>query len=524
MLKTLKDHELAKLILLAALIFGGWLRFLPVQQAGFPVNDGGMFYSMIEDLYANHFLLPQYTTYNLSNIPFAYPPLGFYLGALLKALGLETIQTLIFLPPILSTLAILAFFVFAYQFFKENWLHAALATLSFALIPRSYSWFVMGGGLTRSLGQLFLLLFLAGLLRSYHAPTPRQLLLTGILGSLAILSHPEISIHAFAASVIFWWFHSKTRQGFIHSIAIGSISIGIASLWWGTVLWQHGITPFINALQTGIHSNIVERLINIIPFTFAEEPFVAIVTALGMIGMAYQITNKNYFLSVWLLVHFIAQPRSAEAIAIYPLSLLCALAIREVIFPMITHGKDIKNGVSIEQTQKKRTIVLTAVFAIYLLLGGHHYSTGLSRYYLSHDERQAMEWVTKNTQEESRFLVLAVSENVMANYAAEWFPALAKRHSPLTLQGSEWTQGREFYENFLLWNKLGHCLHISFDCAQTILLTENINFDYIYIAQPVRAYFDDGNDTLPIITDLKKSNQFKLVFENKMVFIFAPSR
>ena len=79
-MKPLKDHEIAKLILLTALIFGGWLRLGPVLAAGFPINDGGMFAVMVDDLRVSQYALPVYTSYNLSNIPYAYPPLGFYLG------------------------------------------------------------------------------------------------------------------------------------------------------------------------------------------------------------------------------------------------------------------------------------------------------------------------------------------------------------------------------------------------------------------------------------------------------------
>jgi hypothetical protein len=36
--KPLQESDLAKLVILAALLFGGWLRFYPVLQAGFLLN------------------------------------------------------------------------------------------------------------------------------------------------------------------------------------------------------------------------------------------------------------------------------------------------------------------------------------------------------------------------------------------------------------------------------------------------------------------------------------------------------
>ena len=72
------DKDAYKIFLMLAVLLGGFVRFLPVVMAGFPVNDGGMFYVMIEELKANHFLLPAFTDYNLAGIPYAYTPFGFY--------------------------------------------------------------------------------------------------------------------------------------------------------------------------------------------------------------------------------------------------------------------------------------------------------------------------------------------------------------------------------------------------------------------------------------------------------------
>ena len=65
------------LLLFVALLFGAIVRFYPAISNGFPLNDGGMFYTMVQDLKANGYALPQFTTYNHADIPFTYPPFGF---------------------------------------------------------------------------------------------------------------------------------------------------------------------------------------------------------------------------------------------------------------------------------------------------------------------------------------------------------------------------------------------------------------------------------------------------------------
>ena len=62
--KSLSRDDAVKLLLLASILLGGWFRFFPAFLAGFPVNDGGMFFVMMKDLQANHFFPPLFTSYN----------------------------------------------------------------------------------------------------------------------------------------------------------------------------------------------------------------------------------------------------------------------------------------------------------------------------------------------------------------------------------------------------------------------------------------------------------------------------
>ena len=92
-----------------SVLFGALVRFLPTIETGTPINDGGMFFVMIADLRANHFLLPAFTSYNHLNIPFAYPPFSFYIAGSISSIGVSTLDVLRWLPPLISTLSIFAF-------------------------------------------------------------------------------------------------------------------------------------------------------------------------------------------------------------------------------------------------------------------------------------------------------------------------------------------------------------------------------------------------------------------------------
>ena len=95
-------------------LIGLAIRLAAPLQAAFPLNDGGLFYAMIVDLQEARYALPMYATYNSAAIPFAYPPLAFYLtGLLADLLHISTLDIVRILPAIVSGLTIPAFYLLA---------------------------------------------------------------------------------------------------------------------------------------------------------------------------------------------------------------------------------------------------------------------------------------------------------------------------------------------------------------------------------------------------------------------------
>ena len=181
-------------ILGIAILFGIFVRVLPAFLAGFPINDGGMFSVMMRDLRGNGFALPIYTTYNYLDIPYAYPPLGFYLGALFELIGIYRLQVLIWLPAFFTALTIPLFYLLAKQLMGDR-PRAALATAFFAFAPGNYVWLLMGGGLTRALGTVFFISSLIFVLRTFQNPSWRM---TGLAIVSCIAGCAESSADGFS--------------------------------------------------------------------------------------------------------------------------------------------------------------------------------------------------------------------------------------------------------------------------------------------------------------------------------------
>ena len=72
--KPVSSIHPAHVFLFLAILFGGFIRLNPVLTSSFPLNDGGLFYTMVQDLQENGYRIPETTRYNQLNLPYAYPP------------------------------------------------------------------------------------------------------------------------------------------------------------------------------------------------------------------------------------------------------------------------------------------------------------------------------------------------------------------------------------------------------------------------------------------------------------------
>ena len=328
MKKSITRDEWSSLILFLAILLGAFMRFNPTMLAGFPINDGGMFAVMVDDLKTSGYALPAFTSYNYLNIPYAYPPLGFYLGRIAADLfGLDTVQVLRWLPAFFASLSIPAFYVLALRLLKNKY-YAAASTLFFALMPRALSWFVMGGGLTRSPGQFFMLLTLASVVHLYQHNRRLDVFLAGIFGGLAVLSHPEAAVHTFVSAIFLWLMLSRTLASFFQSVAVGLVVLVVTAPWWATVLYYHGIEPLILGAQTGQNTLAIFHLVF---FTFTEEPYATVIAVLGLLGIGYSLIRREYLLTLWMIIPFFVEGRSAPGPASIPLAMLAAFGLVDVV-------------------------------------------------------------------------------------------------------------------------------------------------------------------------------------------------
>jgi hypothetical protein len=292
--------QTAGLILLATLL-GGLICGFFVFQADFPLNDGGMFYTMVKDLVANHFALPITTSYNFSAIPFAYPPLAFYLvGFLHTVFKIDLIQLFRLFPLFFSILSIPAFYLLCTQILKHK-NQQILATFLYAILPPSYTWQVMGGGVTRSPAWFFSILGVFFFLKYFNSKKIANLIWFTIFTALTTLTHLEMVWFLALTYLTIYLYFDRTWRGF-RDLAIAAIGTLILTCpWWITILHFHGFQVFTAAFSTGGFS-LSSPVAFILSMGGADKMSLSFISLLAVLGIFILAREKSWFLFIWLLV------------------------------------------------------------------------------------------------------------------------------------------------------------------------------------------------------------------------------
>lgn len=516
------------LFLVLAVLLGGWLRFAPTLLAGEVVNDGGMFYDMARAVHANDYRLPESITYNGLEAPFTYPPLPFYLVALLTDLfPWPLIAWFRWLPALASTLSIPALYLLARALTKSP-SAGTLAALAYALIPRSYTWFVMGGGVSRAPGQLFLILTLWAVLMAFTAKRPRYTLLAALFGALTALSHPGELLHAVVLSVLLWLFLAPRDIRRAGLIALG-VAI-LSSPWWLTVLLRYGPGPFLAAAQTGGLTGLF-WLPLIIP-DFAEEQFLTLFTVFGLLGLALQLIRREYLLPALLGLPFLTDPRSAPAIGIIPLAVLAGIGLNDLILPGVASLAARVSGAESAParmdwpdlfTEFRSVRWLLGYILFVSLLGAYAYDQPLARTVVPASSKEAMTWVRQNTSPDDRFIILTGIDDPFADPVQEWFPVLAQRVSLSTIQGREWSLGPAFMDYHAAVRAMQGCLNAGPDCVEAQASSLGLEYDYLYLLKIPISSADGNASARPgtLYHLLGETGTYELVYDTAGVAIYA---
>lgn len=520
-----------------AVVAGLALRLWFVHRSDFPLNDGGLFYAMVEDLRAAHFRLPSMTSYNGSTIPFAYPPLGLYVAAALQRVGLPLEQLFRFLPTLVTCASIVAFARFSRTILR-SWRASVAATMAFALLPMAFVWQIMGGGITRAFGQLFSLLALTAVYRLYTRGERRSAVTLGITAGLTVLSHPEAAWFIVYTIPLFWLVLDRSIRGLRWTICASLISLGLVSPWALLLIHRHGWI-FLRPLQDSGWSPL-SGIGRVLLLDVTREPIFPIFGALALLGFLVSLAQRRWLLPLWTVVIPLAQARAFDQRAVIPLALLAGIGFTEVLLPLLHRATTIQRPARFSspaalehlaqlvreraQSRRPRRPPLW-LFESALVLIVLQSAVSTARAYqpvlasLTPADRAAMAWVRTSTPADARFIVVTGESWFGQDRVAEWFPALTKRTNVGLVQGYEWVG--QFSRRVRAATDLQACPSAGLTCLEQWSQAYGVTYDYVYLVrQPSWIAGRQVERFDALLTELLRSPGYTLVYSGPGAFIF----
>jgi len=431
-----------------------WLGFCPVlallqfvilaQKAVFykyPIGYAGLYTLMFERLAENHFILPETIPYyNIKLIPFAYPPLTFYIAAFVtKILHVSSLDYLRFLPVFLGVACTIAFYFLTYSVKKEHQF-STLSTVLFILMPVVYSYHFTAAGMVRGFALLFSLLFSLFLWKSFFEEdsNTRNALLSGVFFLLTILSHMTYALVCAAILVVFLGFskHTWQRKSKTFLILAGVTVIGVLPWLWH-ILKHWGFSILLNPLNS--HSNIqiesaflyyFKRLVNL------TDPWIM---GLFLLSLFHSLFKKQYMLIVLMVIILVGIGESDRFLVI----IFCFLSAEFLLFWLDSLDEN-----SDKKTCKKITNLkfLLILFLLFFLSYQNYNSIVLQKPVLSDSFIETGLWLRNNVDTEDSILFLE------GHSLSEWLPYFSHRIPETGHWGSEWlgTYGEESTQQFLI--------------------------------------------------------------------------
>ena len=498
--------------IVAAIALGFGIRAAHIFATSFPLNDGGLFYAMARDLQDATFRLPEVTSYNSASLPFTYSPLGLYVAGLLDNVTPFSLVDLFRLLPLLYTsLSVVAFFLLARRILPSKTAVVA-GTFAFALVPRSFIWLLMGGGVTRGLGLLLALLALHEAHRTFTTFRMRYALSAAVLSGLTVLTHLETGwFLAFSIAIFFLWF-GKERHSVSSSVVIAAGTLMVASPWLISVIRMHGTDPFLAANSSGgsvfSGGDITEyALTSLARLIATSEPYFPLIAMLGVVGLLSAVKHKLTVLPVWWAATILLDVRAFPTFTTIPIAMLAGMAISDVVVPMLDRGRAsweqavagrASNGLNGAGSHPPahiplpswQVIAVLGFMVVYALVGSMIRKPGLGgegEYLtsLTAGQRSAMYWIEEKTPPSSEFLVVPRGA-WQVDKESEWFPVLAGRESVATVQGTEWTPDGGFDTSVWAYDRAWDCGYRTTSCLAEWVEATGKSFTHVYVTESGR--------------------------------------
>ena len=282
------------------------------------------------------------------------------------------VEVVRWLPAVVSVACIGAMYLLATEILRSPW-RGLIAAGAFALIPRTYVWLIVGGGVTRSLGFFFALLAIRHGVRLMRHQRPRDVLVTAVLGGLTFLAHPQAALFLTVSLLVLFVFHVGGRRTFKSAGLLAAAGVGallVASPWLIAVFAVHGVEPIVSAGGTAL--DLGAGASALLGLAFTDAPVLDLMTAFGVLGVLLRIARGQWMIPAWLVAAVIVDPRAGTTYATVPLALSVVPIIGELIQRMVPaqHGPGSLDKVPIPTLVQAIELLRSCSYCFYLYRSG----------------------------------------------------------------------------------------------------------------------------------------------------------
>ena len=316
--------------LLPALVVGAAVYATYLLTHPYPAFGAGLFLSMAEQISRHGYALPATIPhYTAGGIPFAYPPLAFYVvAALSDLLGVEPFAFSRVLPGLFSVLYLIPFYLFGTELLGSK-RQAGLAALIVTASPPVLQWHLSAGGFVRALAVLFAFSGLYTGIWLFRTGERRWLVGSTALFGLTVLTHPLYTAFFGLSYLWLYAYFDRSLRGLVRGAVVAAGGALLAAPWWLQVIATHGADVFAGAAGThgGIGTHVEgllggpgafdpTALLSLVPVSVFDvgSTGTAIVSALFLLFALTAVVlgwEGRFFLPVWFvaLAVLLGKPR-----------------------------------------------------------------------------------------------------------------------------------------------------------------------------------------------------------------------
>jgi hypothetical protein len=401
---------------------------------------------------------------------------------------------------------------------------AVAAVVAFGLLPRSFIWLLMGGGLTRSLGFLFALLTLRLLYALYTERRWIYVPLVSLAAALTVLSHLGTAPFVAFSGLLFLLAYGRHRQAVVGSALAAAGAALLSAPWWATVIHTHGMGPFLAASATGgsiFHSLSLADTIS----TLAQlglgtgESVLALIGMLGALGFFFALAMGDWLLPAWWIAIVTLDARQGSTFSTVPIALLAGVAVVQLLLPAMRRFPMATLRRSPGRAAWSPRFVL-GLFVVFATASAFLKTTpvigGMSDMgNLSPQELAAMSWVARETPPNARFLVVAGTPwEIDRN--SEWLPVLAHRKSVATVQGFEYRPLGDFARKKRQYIDLQGCAGWVSRCLSDWSRSTGQAFTHVYIPKS-----PDRDCCRLLRYSLERDPSYRLIYDGPGAALFV---